>query len=155
MPENVEGWPTGRLLSTAARLVEHRWEAVLRGHDLTHAGLIALHCLLPGPRAQRNLAKACRVSDQTISRTVERLARSGFVTRATDPADERRQLVAITDSGRAVHDRIVTAQQADAILADAVSDHAALRAQLVELVTALGGADPRRDTPPAVSSDPG
>ncbi|MEO9221526.1 MAG: MarR family transcriptional regulator, partial [Mycobacteriaceae bacterium] len=35
MTEDVQSWPTGRLLSTAARLLEHSWEALLREHDLT------------------------------------------------------------------------------------------------------------------------
>ncbi len=141
MTEEVQSWPTGRLLSTAARMVEHSWEALLREHDLTHAGLIALHCLLPGAMPQRGLAKACRVTDQTMSRTVERLEGAGFVDRGVDPADRRRNLVAITRTGRAVHERLVVKQQADALLADAVSDHAGLRAQLIELMASLGGPD--------------
>ncbi|WP_127783068.1 MarR family transcriptional regulator [Rhodococcus sp. X156] len=137
--EDVRGWPTGRLLSTAARLVEHSWEAQLARHGLTHAGMIALHSLRSGPLSQRELARACRVTDQTISRTVERLERAQLLTRTLDPADERRQLVRLTDAGRAVHEQVVAAQHADAVLAGAVSDHEALRALLVELVTALGG----------------
>ena len=141
MAQNVESWPIGRLLSTAARLFAHSWEALLREHGLSHAGLIALHSLHDGPMPQRTLAKACHVTDQTISRTVERLERSTFVTRSIDPKDERRQLVAMTENGRAVHQRIVATQQADALMAQAVSDHQALRTQLIELVIALGGPD--------------
>lgn len=144
MSDDVEGWPIGRLLSTAARLVEQSWEARLREHDLTHAGLIALHCLQSGPMPQRSLAGACRVTDQTISRTLDRLDRGGFVTRSPDPRDERRQQVAITQRGAAVLNQIVTGNEADAILAAAVSDPDTLRAQLVELVTALGGPPPPR-----------
>lgn len=139
MTDDVQEWPIGRLLSTAARLLEHSWEARLREHDLTHAGLIALHCLVNGPMPQRSLAGACRVTDQTISRTVERLERSGFVTRRPDPGDERRQQVAITTPGRRVLRQIVAGHEADAIVAAAVSDPETLRAQLSELVTALGG----------------
>jgi len=139
MAEEVESWPTGRLLSTAARMVEHSWEALLRERGLTHAGLIALHCLLAGSMSQRALAEACRVTDQTMSRTVERLESTGFVTRGVDTADRRRNLVTITESGRTVHEQLVATQQADALLADAVSDHAGLRAQLIELLASLGG----------------
>ena len=35
--DGLDDWPTGRLLSTAARLVEHSWEKVLRSQDMTHA----------------------------------------------------------------------------------------------------------------------
>ncbi|MEO9220399.1 MAG: MarR family transcriptional regulator, partial [Mycobacteriaceae bacterium] len=65
----------------------------------------------------------------------------GFVDRGVDPGDRRRNLVTITRSGRAVHRRLVATQQADALLADAVSDHAGLRAQLIELMASLGGPD--------------
>ncbi len=138
MPDDAQDWPTGRLLSVAARLVEHSWEDLLRTHGITHAGLIALHCLGGGPMAQRALAQACRVTDQTISRTVDRLHASGYVEKVRDTKDLRRKLITITPSGRAIHQQIVSAQRADALVATAVSDHAALRAQLMELVTTLG-----------------
>jgi DNA-binding MarR family transcriptional regulator len=137
--EDVGGWPIGRLLSTAARLVEHAWEERLREHDLTHAGLIALHCLQSGPMPQRSVAVACRVTDQTISRTISRLERNAFITRSSDPRDERRQQVAITERGRAVLLQIVSGNEGDAILAGAVANPESLRTQLIELVIALGG----------------
>jgi len=74
-----------------------------------------------------------------MSRTAERLKSTGFVTRGVDTADRRRNLVTITESGRAMHKQLVATQQADALLADAVSDHAGLRAQLIELLASLGG----------------
>ena len=135
-PGGFDAWPTGRLLSTAARLVEHSWEEVLRAHGTTHAGLIAMHTLTDGPRSQRDMARACRVTDQTMSRTVERLERGGFVTRATDPGDERRQRVSITASGRDTYTRLLTLEQDDESLTSAVSDPAALRALLIEMIRA-------------------
>lgn len=137
MEHDVESWPTGRLLSTAARLVEQSWEDRLRRVGVTHAGLIALHCLLDGPLPQRRLAEACRVTDQTMSRTVDRLARAGYVTRGTDPRDERRVVISATAAGRAVHARAVAAER-DEALNTAVPDQEALRAQLVHLVRTLG-----------------
>lgn len=134
MAQDIESWPTGRLLSTAARMVEHSWESLLRSHGLTHAGLIALHCLGAGPLPQRQLAKACRVTDQTISRTVDKLARSGLVARARDAADERRVLVTITDAGVLLHQQLVQAEQQDTALTTAVSDPHALRTALIEIV---------------------
>ncbi|BCO35734.1 ArsR family transcriptional regulator [Mycobacterium heckeshornense] len=138
MTNDVEGWPIGRLLSTAARLLEHSWEERLREHNLTHAGLIALYCLQNGPMSQRSLAAACRVTDQTISRTIERLERSGFITRRVDPDDERRQQVTITREGRVVLTRIVATRQADALVEAAVSEPETLRRQLIELIRAMG-----------------
>ena len=45
----MHDWPTGRLLSTAARLVEHAWVEALEQLGLSHAGLIVLHVLGQGP----------------------------------------------------------------------------------------------------------
>ena len=47
MPAELRDWSLGRLLSTAARLVEHDWNHWLARHDLTHAGFLALHTLGP------------------------------------------------------------------------------------------------------------
>lgn len=131
---DLSTWPTGRLLAVAARLVEHRWEAVLGDLGLTHAGLIALHTLRDGPLPQRALAKRCQVTDQTMSRTLDRLAKAGFVTRTADPADARRHVTRLTARGRAVHEQAVRAEPG---LLGVLGDDAAFRAGLLELITRL------------------
>jgi DNA-binding MarR family transcriptional regulator len=95
----MDDWPTGRLLSTAARLVEHAWIEALDRLGLTHAGLVALHLLDAGPLSQTDLARRARVETQTMSRTIERLEREGFIARQADAADRRRQVVTRTDAG--------------------------------------------------------
>ncbi|MGC0364186.1 DNA-binding MarR family transcriptional regulator [Rhodococcus sp. 27YEA15] len=132
--DGLDGWPTGRLLSTAARLVEHSWEKVLRSQDMTHAGLIVLHSIVDGPASQRDIAKNARVTDQTMSRTVDKLERAGFVTRDTDPRDERRRVVAITSQGRQTYERLLALEEHDAALTDGIGDVDALREQLLRLV---------------------
>ena len=94
-------WPTGRLLSAAARRVEKEWNTHLAGWDLNHASLPVLIHLLAGPRSQRELAAANDVTEQTMSRVVARLVRSGYVVRTVDPGDRRRLEVTITDAGQA------------------------------------------------------
>ncbi|GAA2982321.1 MarR family winged helix-turn-helix transcriptional regulator [Actinokineospora diospyrosa] len=138
MPDPVASWPTGRLLSVAARLVEHSWQEFLATRGLTHAGLIALHLLLDGPRTQRALAHGAKVTDQTMSRTVERLHRAGFVERGTDPSDRRRTLVTLTEAGRGVHGEALRAEREAPGVLGAVRDYEGFRLQLVELVTTLG-----------------
>ncbi|SES17689.1 MarR family winged helix-turn-helix transcriptional regulator [Actinokineospora terrae] len=134
----VASWPTGRLLSVAARLVEHSWQEFLATRGLTHAGLIALHLLREGPRTQRALAHGAKVTDQTMSRTVERLHRAGFVERGVDPVDRRRMVVSLTDEGREVHAEALRAEREEPEVLGAVRDYEAFRRQLVELVTVLG-----------------
>ncbi len=130
----LEDWPTGRLLSAAARLVEHAWNAHLTEWDLNHAGLAVLHVLLAGPLTQRDLALRTQVEDQTMSRTVERLERSGYVERHRDPADRRRVLVSLTTQGRATCLRAGDLVVAEGFFAPLDDDLQPLRRALTTLI---------------------
>jgi DNA-binding MarR family transcriptional regulator len=94
-------WPTGRLLSALNRRVEREWNTHLAHWDLNHASLPVLAHLAGGPRSQRELAVACGVTEQTMSKTVARLERTGYVDRPTRPADRRRHDVVLTAAGTA------------------------------------------------------
>ncbi|MEU5841159.1 MarR family transcriptional regulator [Rhodococcus sp. NPDC047139] len=149
--DDLDEWPTGRLLSTAARLVEQAWEQSLRQQGLTHAGVIALQAVSRAPCSQRQMARACRVTDQTMSRTVDHLVRGGFVTRTVDPDDERRMRVEITPSGVEAYRRVIEIERDDSSGGDspvAVSDPATLRRLLLEIVRSHRTApDTPRSTP--------
>ena len=129
--DRMAAWPTGRLLSTAARLVEHAWAESLEKQGLTHAGLVALHLLDAGPLSQTDLAKRARVENQTMSRTIERLEREGFVARAADAADRRRPGVTRTDAGHRVWERTRTLE---AELFPRLGAPDVLRATLLEII---------------------
>jgi DNA-binding MarR family transcriptional regulator len=94
------GWPVGRLLSAAARRVERDWNAHLASWDLNHASQPVLVILLRGPHTQAELAALCEVTEQTMSRVVARLERSGYLTRTAHATDRRKQSIAITEAGR-------------------------------------------------------
>jgi MarR family transcriptional regulator, organic hydroperoxide resistance regulator len=99
MPD-LDSWPTPRLLSTAARMVEHAWNERLASLGLTHAGAIALEVLeTGGPVVQAQLAAKARVKPQTMSRTLARLEAHGYITRVHE-ASRRGQQVAISEPGR-------------------------------------------------------
>lgn len=137
--QDYSDWPTGRLLSTAARLVEHRWNVELAEHGLTMAGLVALHVLGSGPLTQRELALRCQVQEQTMSRTLERLERTGHVRRARDGADRRRVLVERTAAGNAAllsAGRAARGVERD-VLGEA-ADSADFRTTLEQIVFGLG-----------------
>lgn len=95
-------WPTGRMLSAVARRIEREWNAHLAHWDLNHASLPVLAFLSRGSLSQRDLARASGVTEQTMSRIVARLERSGYVEREPDAADARRHRVTLTEHGRAV-----------------------------------------------------
>ncbi len=93
-------WPVGRLLSSAARRVERDWNAHLATWDLNHASLAVLAHLLRAPMSQRQLATASEVTEQTMSRVLARMERTGYVTRSPHDDDRRRHSIAITEAGR-------------------------------------------------------
>lgn len=126
-------WPTGRLLSTASRLIEHAWLDALDEIGLSHAGLIALHLLNAAPTSQTELATHARVENQTMSRTLDRLERQGFVSRERDPADRRRHIVTITPAGVQAWE---AARTLEADVFPALSNPGALRVALLELISA-------------------
>jgi MarR family transcriptional regulator, organic hydroperoxide resistance regulator len=142
-------WSLGRLLSTAARMVEHDWNAWLAERGVTHAGLLALDALDQGPLTQRQLAAASRVEEQTMSRVLGRLERTGHVERRRDTVDRRRLVVSLTASGRDVLGQIRAADVADALVADRLSDPTSFRAELVRLVawTSGGGKEGEESAP--------
>jgi DNA-binding MarR family transcriptional regulator len=133
----MAAWPTGRLLSTAARLVEHAWAEALEKQGLTHAGLIALHLLDAEALSQTELARRARVENQTMSRTIERLEREGFVTRAPDASDRRRQVVTRTDAGSRVFARTRTLE---AEVFPRLGDPEILRSTLLEIIQSSSNA---------------
>jgi MarR family transcriptional regulator, organic hydroperoxide resistance regulator len=136
MRDDIGAWPTGRLLSVAARVVEGRFQAFLEARGLTHAGLIALHHLAGGPLSQRQIAVLCRVTDQTMSRTVDHLRQSGYVERRTDDRDRRRVLVRVTEAGERVLAAARHEERASEHLLGALDDYEWFREQLIKLITA-------------------
>ncbi|WP_158885156.1 MarR family winged helix-turn-helix transcriptional regulator [Amycolatopsis anabasis] len=136
-------WPLGRLLATAARLLRNAFDADLVAVGLNHAGFVALHVLREGALSQAELARRCQVQAQTMSRTVDRLLRYGFVRRERDQADARRLLVSITSAGRRAYRRAPGRDSAHAL--GMLADPDAFRAELVRLVLALQNAATPRD----------
>lgn len=100
MPD-LSAWSTGRLLTTAARLVEQSWNQRLAELDVTHAGFTALAVLASyGPLRQAQLAELVHVQAQTIGKTLNRLEARGHIERTRGDDDRRSQTVRITEKGR-------------------------------------------------------
>ena len=133
-------WPTGRLLSTASRVVEHAWYDALAALNLTHAGLIVLHLLEAGPLPQVELARTARVEAQTMSRTIDRLERSGYVTREPDAGDRRRRSVTRTAAGVRVFEQ---ARRIESELFPEVADLDGFRTTLLSIIRTGGNGSAR------------
>lgn len=138
-PTDPGEWATGRLLFAVARRIEREWNAHLGRWDLNHAGFPVLMHLLGGPRSQRVLADESGVTEQTMSRIVARLERSGYVTRTDDPADRRRRAVAVTPAGREAGLAAARRRPAEELATRGLDDAqvAALRDALLTLLETL------------------
>lgn len=142
--EDPSTWPTGRLLSTAARLVENRWNEGLAGWGLTHAGFGVIAHLLAGPLSQHQIAGLTMVEDQTISRTLDRLERQGHIARTQDSNDRRRRVVSLTATGREAFVGVAASQLHLQLVDERIAEHCdldAFRAALVAL-TETGPTEP-------------
>lgn len=134
----MERWPTTRLLSTAARLVEISWNEKLKNIGLTHAGVIAMEVLAAkGPITQAALAEVARVKAQTMGTTLSRLELHGHVSRQRSDSDRRSHVVTLTDAGSAALAEAVRLEQD--VLALVQVDTARLRDELKIVVRGLAG----------------
>jgi len=133
-----DDWPTARLLSTAARLVEHAWDDVLAGYGLTHSRLVILHLLDAGPATQRELARRSGMEEQTMGRMLRGMEERGHVRRERDPSDRRRSVVTVTPDGQRALAAVVGSTSAEDLLADVLAgsghDADGFRATLLHLV---------------------
>ena len=89
-------------MSTAARLAEHGWDSHLSAWQLNHSSFGMLALVLADPMSQRELAVTLHMAEQTVSRTVERMERLGYVARTRSLTDRRSIVVSATASGREV-----------------------------------------------------
>ena len=99
-------------VSTLLRLVHPLKMAVARegaagvGHD--RSAMLLLFPLMDGPQRPGALAELSHADPSTISRQVAELVRRELVRREPDPSDGRASLLAITDAGREVCERVRT-----------------------------------------------
>ena len=140
MPQDPSTWPTGRLLSSAARRIEREFNAHLDAWDLNHASLPVLVYLAVQDHSQRELAAATGVTEQTMSRILARVERLGYVTRKPHPDDRRRHVIALTESGAAVLREAADRERSEAMVAQGLTPDD-LR-ELRRLLTALIAAHP-------------
>ncbi|TQJ67024.1 DNA-binding MarR family transcriptional regulator [Arthrobacter sp. SLBN-100] len=132
----MDQWPTGRLLSTAARLVEHSWNEKLGAIGLTHAGVIAIEVLnVQGPMTQAQLAQFVRVQAQTMGKTLSRLEAHGHIARVRSTSDRRSHVVSLTERGKEAVAAAVEMERT--VLAAATIDPDVLRQELKAVVREL------------------
>lgn len=132
-------WHIGRLLTAAARMLEHAFDADVAELGITHAGFRVLDTLAGGPAPQNLLALRCQIQAQTLSRIIDGLERDGYVTRQRDDKDRRRVLVHPTPAGEALLERArnLTSARLD-VFPTSMDDTAACRRVLTQIIKRLG-----------------
>ncbi|WP_144791958.1 MarR family winged helix-turn-helix transcriptional regulator [Kocuria palustris] len=136
MSQNAE-WSTNRLLSTAARLVEHSWNERLAALGVTHAGRMALDVLREhGTLSQARLAQEVRVQAQTMGKTLHRLEAHGHISRSPNLQDRRSHLVSITEAGENMLDE--AARLEEGLIHDGALADEQLRRSLAHIISTLG-----------------
>lgn len=132
-------WPTNRLLSTAARLVEHAWNESLASLGITHAGVMALDVLqAEGSMTQAQLAHKVRVQAQTMGKTLHRLEVHGHITRSKNVRDRRSHVVSISPEGEKVLE--IASKLENDLLGEGTLVDENLHRSLAEIISTLGGA---------------
>ncbi|MDI2035737.1 hypothetical protein PJL15_02869 [Paenarthrobacter nitroguajacolicus] len=132
MPD-MERWPTSRLLSTAARLVELAWNEKLRPLGLTYPAVLTLDAVATlGPIAPGKLAQSVRVQAQTIGPLLTRLESRGFILREPNRFDRRSQLISITALGLDLLEQ--SHGQENSVLSAVNLDSESLRDELMAIV---------------------
>ncbi len=142
-----ETWPTGRLLSAAARRVERAWDTYLQRWQLSHASVPVLVVLAGGPLSQREIAAQMHVTEQTIGRVLRGLQDSGHITRERHPADRRRQVVSLTDAGWSALSALDDAHAVESLIGTSLSPEEVtqLRTLLIRMLADLPLPEERED----------
>jgi len=110
-------------MSTLLRLIHPLKAAAARdggaGLGPDRSAMLLLFPLMEGPQRPGALAELSHADPSTISRQVAELVRRELVRREPDPSDGRASLLAITDAGREVCERVRTLRRG--LLAAAVA----------------------------------
>ncbi len=108
--ETNPGRAVGRLLSRACELKHRRMHALLDELGLYCGQPFVLHALWnQDGMTQSELSERLKRSPSTITKTVQRMERAGFVERRPDDNDERISRVYLTDAGRDIRPAVENA----------------------------------------------
>ena len=126
-------------LYAATNVITRAYRAPLARLGLTYPQYLAMLVLWEyGNQTVKSLAQRLDLDSSTITPLVKRLAESGLVHSARDPADQRNLCIQLTGAGRAM--RAKAAQIQDRVVCQThlrPDEFVALRAQLHRLVTEI------------------
>lgn len=131
-------------MHTTVRAFDAVYRDLLAEHGLSYPQYIALMAVGEhGPLTVGALGEVMRLDSGTLSPLLKRMAAAGLVDRSRDPDDERRVLVALTDTGR---ERLARVAHVPLTIASrsglTLPQLAALRGTLERLTTTLEAGRP-------------
>jgi len=92
--------------SRLARLTNNLMRERVAGSSITVQQCYTLEALTGGPRTMKDLAAHVGLHQSTMTRIVEKLERSGYISRDRNPKNLREVHVDLTQNGRQVHQRL-------------------------------------------------
>jgi DNA-binding MarR family transcriptional regulator len=128
-------------LYAASRAVARTYAPLLEDAGLTYPQYVTMLVLWEDsdrPRSIGELGERLHLDSGTLTPLLKRLASMGYVTRSRDAEDERRVLVAVTDEGLALRDRLAAVPESFlGCLGMEIAEASALRDQLTALTGSL------------------
>jgi DNA-binding MarR family transcriptional regulator len=126
----------GYMVNLCARLFSQRITEALAPYGVTTAYLPVLYTLdARGTMSQGELAELISIEQPTMTRTLGRMERDGFITREPDPDNGRRILARLTEYGKALAPRIETI--AMTINDEVMADLGIETSQVIDVLSAL------------------
>jgi DNA-binding MarR family transcriptional regulator len=103
IPLNSSGAATTELVDVVSLVTQAIWADMRRsGRDIEPTQWATLRLIAAGPFTMSELARHKAISLPTMSKSVDMLARRGWVERFVDDADRRQTLVRPTEAGRQI-----------------------------------------------------
>jgi DNA-binding MarR family transcriptional regulator len=130
-------WQASKVNTVGSRLTGARMPLTARADFAVLAALDEY-----GTLSQADLGRRLGLDRNDVNGVVNRLQAGGHLTRATDPADRRRNLLALTPAGRAYLDELQAASdavQADLVASLTTEEVEQLRTLLAKLLRAHPG----------------
>jgi DNA-binding MarR family transcriptional regulator len=107
MSQHPESEPLDHLLAQVCRLHHARARTVFQAIGLYRGQPPVLQALHEQEGLTHSaLAERLQVTPATITKMIQRMERAGFVTRRSDPEDQRVSRVYLTDAGRAIQSKV-------------------------------------------------
>ncbi len=132
-------------LYAACHAVMRTYRPLLADVELTYPQYLTMLVVWERPEQAQTvgaIGQRLHMETGTLTPILKRLEAAGYVSRVRDPDDERRVLVAVTDEGLTLRDRVASVPESLAACVGLdVATGVRLRDELKDLVVALEGAE--------------